>query len=337
MKRFYFDVSSGDGNVEEKINSIKIFQDSKLKVNEQVEFILYISNEDYKLLGENFLSYKNFIIKKGFSKLKHKDTIIDSVKKKDSTLYQAIFDISKDKSSEVALLSSAQTGLIYYLSVLIIGTISKDIKPTLVSLYSDISGETKLALDIGSNPDVTPEDLVNFALLGKAYFMSYFEDKKNPKICLLNIGEEKHKGDITRRKAYEIFKKNKKINFKGNIESNIFFSNDKCDVVVVDGFTGNAVLKTVEGLVVLLKKLLKEEINGSISSKMGVLFLSKFFKKLKLLFNEDQKGGSLLLGLNKIVLKTHGDSVNHEDLLGAFKKANLLIESNLIENIKKEF
>ena len=169
--------------------------------------------------------------------------------------------------------------------------------------------------------------------MGKIY-MEEVLNYKNPKIALLNIGEEENKGNELSKATYPMLKE-LPINFIGNLEGRDFLSG-KADIVVSDAFSGNVLLKGTEGAIELVLKKLKQEIKGSLMAKIGYLFMKKVFKNLKKQLNVEGQGGSILLGLKKTLIKVHGSS-SHIAFEVAVEQAIQLKENKVIERLENEF
>ena len=188
-----------------------------------------------------------------------------------------------------------------------------------------------LVLDVGANVDCKPEYLLQFALLGSKY-SKYILGIEDPKIGLLNIGEEENKGIRFVQNAYKIMK-NANINFVGNIEGKDIFMG-KVDIVVCDGFTGNILLKSSEGLA----KLLLNEINSLIISQLPqnqeMNKLKQKFANLVKMTDYSEYGGTPLLGVNGLCLICHGRS-NAKTFKNAILNTVKLIDTNLIEHFKE--
>ena len=163
-----------------------------------------------------------------------------------------------------------------------------------------------LMLDSGSNVVVTPEFLVQFGILGSVYMENLFNVER-PRVGLLNNGTEEHKGTPMLVEAHEMLKNTKSLNFVGNVEAKGIMTGD-CDVLVTDGFTGNIVLKTIEGLSKFMMKKLKGLFMKNTLSKLSALLIKKEFTTLKKAFDASEYGGAPFLGISKPVFKAHGGS-----------------------------
>ena len=157
---------------------------------------------------------------------------------------------------------------------------------------------------------------------------------KNPKVGLLNIGSEEGKGNELTRDAYEILKTQKDVNFVGNIEPHKMMDGD-VDVVVTDGYTGNIVLKTAEGMGKFVVNFLKYEIKSSFLAKIGAVFLMSVFSKMKKKMDSSEYGGAIFLGLNHISVKAHGGS-DSKAKKNAIKAAMKFVDADFVEKVKEE-
>lgn len=224
--------------------------------------------------------------------------------KKDSSLVKA-FDLAKDNDDVVGVISFGSTGAALTGGFLKLGRIKGIHRPALCPVFGTLTGKPVCICDCGANMDCKPEYLDQFAVMASAY-MSILGVKK-PKVALLNVGVEEHKGDTLTKEAYELLKVNDKINFGGNMEAREILSGDY-DVVVTDGFAGNVLLKSTEGAMKGVLTALKSEIKSRTMSKIGALFMKGTFKALKNRFDYSKQGGAVLLGCKKLLVKGHGSS-----------------------------
>ncbi|MBF0369201.1 MAG: phosphate acyltransferase PlsX [Magnetococcales bacterium] len=207
------------------------------------------------------------------------------------------------KSREVdALVSSGNTGALMAIARYVLKTLPGIDRPAIASIVPSIPGKT-LMLDLGANVDCSVDHLCQFTLMGRVFAESYW-GMDNPRIGLLNIGEEEMKGNEVVRQAGEILKQTEKF-FIGNVEATDVFLGG-VDVVVCDGFVGNVSLKTAEGVAKMLSHFLKEAFGQSLLSKIGYLFAAPALKKFRSRVDPREYNGALLLGLNGVVVKSHG-------------------------------
>ncbi|MBI1781228.1 MAG: phosphate acyltransferase PlsX [Sphingobacteriales bacterium] len=215
-----------------------------------------------------------------------------------------------------AFISAGNTGTMLVGALFSIKAIEGVLRPTISTVVPKVTGGYGLLLDVGLNADCKPENLLQFAVLGSLYAQTIL-GVENPKVGLINIGEEEGKGNILAQAAYPLLKENKQINFIGNIEGrDIFF--DKADVMVCEGFTGNVILKLAESMYdIAVKRNLQED---------------EYFKR----FYFENYGGTPVLGVSKPVIIGHGIST-----AVAFKNmihlAQKMIETKLLDKMKDSF
>lgn len=186
-----------------------------------------------------------------------------------------------------------------------------------------------MLLDAGANTDCRPEMLEQFAVMGSAY-MEKVMDIKNPRVGLLNIGEEDTKGRDIEVESYKLLSASK-INFTGNIEArDLPFS--KCDVVVADGYTGNIALKLYEGMGLFFAKTLKGMLTKNLKSKIAAAFLMDEVKNFKKKIDYTEVGGAVLLGISKPVIKAHGSS-DAKAFFNAIRQAKNCVDGGVIGQI----
>ena len=220
------------------------------------------------------------------------------------------------KNGEIDVFSSAgNSGAMLVGSMFSVGPIKGVIRPCITSVLPKENGSVGLILDVGVNADCKPDVLFQFAILGSLFAENVY-GLKNPKVGLLNIGEEKGKGNLLTQAAFQLLEDNDDINFIGNVEGRDLF-NDKADVIVCDGFTGNVVLKQAESFFTILAKR---------------NLLDNYFKR----FNYENYGGTPVLGVSGNVLIGHGIS-NDKAIKNMILLGKDLIHSNLTKKIKTAF
>ncbi len=226
---------------------------------------------------------------------------IQSVKaKKDSSLNVAI-SLVKEKKAD-AVVSAGNTGALMAAALFNLGRVPGVERPAIATEFPAASGNV-LLLDMGANVDCKPKHLQQFGVMGSLYAKNVLHIK-NPRVGLLNIGEEKEKGNELTREAYTLLE-NSPINFIGNVEAKEILSG-KADVFVCDGFIGNLILKFGETLGAQLFRMLRKEVSSGVLSRIGLLFLYPALKKFQKKISYDEHGGAPLLGINGIVFKAHG-------------------------------
>jgi len=225
--------------------------------------------------------------------------------KKDSSLVVAL-EILKKEDEVIGLVSAGSTGAVLTGAFMKLGRMKGVSRPALAPTLPTKNGKQVVLIDCGANMDAKPINLCHFALMGSAY-VQHMYGISNPRVALLNVGVENEKGNELCHQTFPLLK-NLDINFVGNMEARDFLSGDY-DVVVSDGFSGNVLLKSTEGAILLVLSLLKTSIKARKMSKFGALFMRKTFKDIKKNLNYENKGGSPFLGAKKIVIKSHGSSM----------------------------
>ena len=231
-----------------------------------------------------------------------------------------------------AVLSAGSTGAAVAAAQLILKRIKGVGRPSIATPMPTVGGVT-LMLDSGANVDSKPEHLVESAVMGSLYAKHVF-GINNPRVGLLNIGEEESKGNEQAKETYELLKKSSHINFKGNAEGRDVPKGD-FDVVVCDGFVGNVILKFAEGLAKTIFKLIKEAIaNGGILAKLGALLLFPTLRKLGKRLDAREYGGAPLLGVNGCCIISHGSS-DAKAITSAVGVAVSYVNGGVLEQIQE--
>lgn len=224
-------------------------------------------------------------------------------KKKDSSLVKCMYMVKKGEAD--AVVSAGSTGANLVGGHVIIGRIKGVERPPLAPLIPTKTGFS-LLIDCGANVDARPSHLLQFAKMGSVY-MENVVGVKNPKVALVNIGAEEEKGNALVKETYPLLKEMEGINFIGNIEARDIPNGD-ADVIVCDAFVGNVILKLYEGVASVLIDKIKGSMMNSIKTKIGALLIKKDLKKTLKGFSLEEHGGAPLLGLNGLLVKTHGSS-----------------------------
>ena len=249
--------------------------------------------------------------------------------KKNSSMRLAINLLKIKKAS--ACVSAGNTGALMATSRFVLKMLPGIDRPAIASNLPNENGST-CVLDLGANTDSTPEQLLQFALMG-AMLTSALTKKKNPSVGLLNIGSEDIKGNEVVKKA-SILIKESHLNFYGNVEGDDIFKGTT-DVVVCDGFVGNVALKTTEGAIKMFGKFLTAEYKKNWLTKIVALISMPLLRAFKRRLDPRRYNGASFLGLNGIVIKSHGGA----DIL-AFKTAIITAieesENRVLEKIKKQ-
>lgn len=234
----------------------------------------------------------------------------------------------KDNRAQV-IISAGNTGALMAISRYVLHTIDGIDRPAIAKIMPTMSGEV-CVLDLGANVDSTAEHLFQFAIMGSAV-MSSAAGKMTPSVGLLNIGSEEIKGREVIKEAALLLKKSK-LNFYGNVEGNDI-NKGTVDVVVCDGFTGNVTLKTIEGVAKMISTFLKEEFTRSLGSKIMAGIASPVLNRLKARLDPRKYNGAMLVGLNALVVKSHGGA-DETAFYYALSQAYHETRSNVITKLK---
>jgi len=283
---------------------------------EKEETIVLVGNEE---LAKSWFKTNN--IDYSVFEFIHADEVISmnehatkALRKKPNNSISVGFNALKNKEIDV-FSSAGNSGAMLVGSMFSIGPIKGVIRPSITSVLPKKNGGVGLILDVGVNADCKPDVLFQFAILGSLFAENVYNIQK-PKVGLLNIGEEKGKGNLLTQSTYQLLEDNDDINFVGNVEGRDLF-NDKADVIVCDGFTGNVVLKLAESFYSLInQKNIKDD----------------YFDR----FNYEIYGGTPVLGVDGNVLIGHGIS-NENAIKNMILLGKDLINSNLNSKIKKAF
>ncbi len=224
-------------------------------------------------------------------------------KKKNSSIVKAMY-LVRDGECD-ALVSAGSTGAVLVGGQVIVGRIKGVERPPLAPVIPHMNG-VSLLLDCGANVDARPSQLLQFAKMGSVYMESVI-GVKNPRVGLVNIGVEEEKGNALTKEAYPLLKNCPEIHFIGNVEARDIPLGG-ADVLVCEAFVGNVVLKMLEGVSGALIQKIKDGMMTSFRSKMGALLVKPALKRTLKDFSTDEYGGAPLLGLNGLVVKTHGSS-----------------------------
>ncbi len=223
--------------------------------------------------------------------------------KKESSMVKALQMVRSEDAD--AIVSAGNTGALMAGGILFLGRIKGISRPALLTPMPGFHGQAVLFIDVGANMDARPEQLLQYAFMGRIYAQQILGYLK-PRIALLNVGVESNKGNNQIKKAYALFREHLP-GFQGNIEGTEVFLN-AADVVVCDGFTGNIFLKSSEGLSRTILGFFKQEIENKLRYKIGALLLRPVFYKLRNEIDDSGYGGAPLLGVKGLCIKCHGSS-----------------------------
>lgn len=321
--KLIFDINGGD-------NKSEIIKGAIDASNEFNTDIILVGREDFIRENLQELDYnidKVEIIDAKENIENNEDPAFALRKKKDSSIVKAM-TLLKEKKAD-ALISAGSTGALLAGGLFIVGRIKGIKRAVLPTVIPGMKSNT-MVIDSGANMDTSPELLCQFATIGEIFLREYYKIE-NPKIGLLNVGSEEGKGNSLYKETYNILK-DSSINFVGNIEAREIMNND-VDLVVCDGFDGNILLKSIEGVVDFAVKnvfhsIEKSELDDN-SKKVFSKFLMDKFKNL----DAKEVGGTILLGIDGNIIKAHGNS-DSRAIKNAAKYAIDIVESNVVKKIK---
>jgi phosphate acyltransferase len=251
-------------------------------------------------------------------------------RKKDSSLVVAVTMV-KNKEAD-AVISAGNTGAFMTSALLITGRIKGIDRPALSPIVPTINGSGVMILDAGANMDVGAKNLLQYGIMGSIYADKVL-NVPNPRIGLLNVGTEAGKGNDLTKEAFPLLEQSN-VNFIGNVEARDV-TEHVCDVVVCDGFAGNILLKTMEGMARAIFNVMKEEFTRNIPSKAGAMMLKPALKRIKLQMDYAEYGGALLMGVQGTCIKAHGSS-NARAIRNAVLQAKKFVEKDVNALIAQE-
>ncbi|HCQ5980189.1 TPA: phosphate acyltransferase PlsX [Clostridioides difficile] len=283
-------------NVEGAVNAIKEYQ---------VDLII---TGDKDLLEKEFSNYEfdrnKLEIVHTTEIIENEDKPVKAIRsKKDSSMVVALNLVKEGKAD--AIISAGNTGALLAGGLFVVGRIKGIDRPCLCSTIPNVKRGMTLIADCGANADCKPKNLVEFAAMSNIYSRKVL-GLENPKVALANVGLEEGKGNDLVKRSYEEIKK-LDLNFIGNVEAREVI-NAYTDIIICDGFTGNILLKSAEGVALSVMSLIKETFMASTKSKIGALLIKDDLRKLKSFIDYSEYGGAPLLGLNGGVIKAHGSS-----------------------------
>ena len=279
------------------------------------------------LVPQNLKQYVKFI--QADEVVSMSDGATDALKRKESSIFKAI-ELLKNKQT-MAVVSAGHSGATMSLATLRVGRLKNVSRPAIATLMPNVTGGNTLVLDVGANVDCRPEHLFQFAIMGEAYAKEIL-GRKEPKVGLLSNGEEESKGNEVSKEAFKLV--SRLDSFVGNAEGNQIFDGS-IDVMVCDGFMGNILLKTSEGVADAIGKIIKKQVKKSPLAMAGSVLMRKVFKTLKKQVSYDEYGGAPLLGVNGCVIISHGKS-NSKAIKNAIFQAIKFANSNINKVIEEE-
>ncbi|MBA2937876.1 phosphate acyltransferase PlsX [Paenibacillus sp. CGMCC 1.16610] len=251
-------------------------------------------------------------------------------RKKDASMVVA-GKLVREKEAE-AMISAGNTGALMTTGLLVVGRIPGIERPALAPMIPTMDGNGVLALDLGANMDATPEQLLQYAIMGSIY-RSKVHGISKPRVGLLNVGTEAAKGNELTKTAYPLMEQGP-IHFVGNVESSQVLR-AKCDVIVCDGFAGNIMLKSLEGAASAIFSALKQEFTKSLFTKLAAAVLKPGLTNFRKKLDYNEHGAAPFLGIDGLVLKSHGSS-DANAIKNAVRQARIALQNDLVGTISAE-
>lgn len=259
----------------------------------------------------------------------HESPVVAVRGKKDSSLLVAMRLVKNGEAD--AVVSAGNTGAVMVSARTILGPIRGVARSAICQALPTATGQVVL-LDLGANVDCSARHLCEFAEMGMAY-STYALGVKNPRVGLLNIGEEEAKGTQVSKDVHRALTAAPHVNFVGNIEPKAMY-NGAADVVVCDGFIGNVILKTSEAVAGVMGKLMREKLTSSSMNKLGAVFARSALQEIKATVDPNYHPGAPLLGVNGVVIITHG-SCTPMGIKNALLGAAIAFDNRLNDHIRE--
>ncbi|WP_031489082.1 phosphate acyltransferase PlsX [Ureaplasma canigenitalium] len=296
-------------------------------INKHMDTLVYLVGNE-RAISDFFGNDERIKIIHASEEITQSDTIITSRRKPDSSMKIALEFLNKNDQID-GLLSAGNTSVFVYLSYSTIGLLDHVKKPGFMPLLPTYDNIGTNIVDVGANLNVDEYDLLNWAIMGNAIAKTRVD---NPKIGIINIGVEDHKGYDYHQKANQLLK-NSTLNYIGFIEPNKVLYRE-ADIYVSDGYAGNLVLKSMEGTAKFIADFLKTNYKKP-KNWLGALFSVGVLKNLKKTLNYKNKAGAFVVGLKKMVVKTHG-SADYEQFSSALLILYNSIKDDVLNKIKKD-
>lgn len=327
--RIAVDAMGGDHAPQAIVEGIMLAQETY----PDIEFQLYGKESEIR---KYITSEKNLRIIHTDEKIESDDEPVRAIRRKKTASMVLAAKAVKEGEAD-AIFSAGNTGALLAAGLFIIGRIKNVERPGLMTTMP-VMGQPDAGfdfIDMGANADNKPEHLLQYAILA-SYYAKNVRGIKQPRVALLNNGSEASKGSDLTKKTYELLSSDSSLNFIGNIEARELLTG-AADVVVTDGFTGNAVLKATEGTALSLMSVLKKSILGAgWKGKLGALLLKDSLKQMKQELDYSSHGGAVLFGLKAPVIKTHG-STGPEAVKHTISQIKTMLDSQVIADLVTHF
>ena len=315
------DAMGGDNGSKPIVEAIKDFK----KENQDVEIVVFGKEEELFELSS-------------IAKIVNAPEVVpmeagalEVLRMKNSSMCKAISTMKEENYD--AVVSCGSTGGFLSAATLILKTIPGVKRSALVTAFpTKIKGKKVVVLDVGASNDNSAEELRQFAYMGKAYNEALFNTKE-PKTYLLSNGAEEHKGSPLVKEAHKLLKEENFPGFMGNMEARDVLNGD-ADIIVADGFSGNVLLKGMEGVAKMFGNMIKSAFKQNLWTKLGYLHVRKGFKNISETMDYKSTGGAMLLGINGVVVKAHGNS-DAFSFYSALKVAKSMVSYDVVNKIKE--
>ena len=315
------DAMGGDNGSKPIIDAIKEFK----KENQDVEIVVFGKEEELFELSS-------------IAKIVNAPEVVpmeagalEVLRMKNSSMCKAISTMKEENYD--AVVSCGSTGGFLSAATLILKTIPGVKRSALVTAFpTKIKGKKVVVLDVGASNDNSAEELRQFAYMGKAYNEALFNTKE-PKTYLLSNGAEEHKGSPLVKETHKLLKEENFPGFMGNMEARDVL-NGNADILVADGFSGNVLLKGMEGVAKMMSSMIKNNFKKNLWTKLGYLHVRKGFKDMSETMDYKSTGGAMLLGINGVVVKAHGNADAYS-FFNALRVAKLMVSYDVVNKIKE--
>ena len=315
------DAMGGDNGSKPIVEAVKEF----LNENKDVEIVIFGKEEELQELSSicRIINAPDVVPMEAGA--------LEVLRMKNSSMCKAI-NTMKEEGFD-AVISAGSTGGFLSAATLILKTVPGVKRACLVTAFpTKIKGKKVVVLDVGANNENSPEELLQFAYMGRAYNQALFNTKE-PKIYLLSNGAEAHKGSPLVKATHQLMVDTKVEGFMGNMEAREILNGD-ADIIVSDGFSGNVLLKGMEGIAKMMSGMIKANFKQNLWTKLGYLHVRKGFKNMSETMDYKSTGGAMLLGLNGVVVKAHGNSDAYS-FKSALKVARQMVDFQVVNKIKE--
>lgn len=248
---------------------------------------------------------------------------------KDSSMVKALYSAKNGETR--AVVSAGPTQALIVGAHLVIKRMEKMHRVALAPIIPSLDQKGRILLDVGANIELRPEHMLELALYATVVSREYLGVEK-PTVVLMNIGTEEGKGRELEKETFKLLKENPQINFLGNIEGKEILTTE-ANIVLTDGYTGNVLMKTMEGTAKGMGNMLKEEIKSSLMGKIGYLIMKKNLKRFQRRMDASEIGGAMIFGIKAPVIKAHGSS-NAYAFMNAIRQARQFVSNKVVEKVE---